>query len=154
MSSSSAARQAIRDRVASVTLPAGLPATWTALRDSKEVYPHWRRSSRSPVHLEFCVGATSAAPIDPTRQRPGPGCLVGEEIVVGLSVQLRPGADREVDGDALLLLERAIRDHLLSRWSSVYAITWRSSERSPGPDEAWLYSEIRAVCLYVDTLQT
>ena len=145
-------RQAIRDRVAALTLPSGLPSTWTALRDSKEVYPHWRRASRSPIHLEFCVGAQSASPIDPSRQKPGTGTLAREEVVVGVSVRLRAGTDREIDGDALLEMERAIRDQLLVSWSADLRTLWQSSERSPGASEEWLYSEIRLVCLYSDSL--
>lgn len=146
-------RQAVRDRIAALTLPSGLPEGWTALRDSKEVYPHWRRASRSPVHLEFCVGASSASPVDPSRQKPGIGQATREEMVVGLSVQLRPGSDAEVDGDALLSLERAIRDWLLISWSSDLRATWSSSERTAGP-EGWLVSEIRLVCLYADSLSS
>lgn len=145
-------RQAIRDRVAALALPSGLPSTWTGLRDSKEVYPHWRRATRSPIHLEFCVGAQSASPIDPSRQKPGAGTLAREEVVVGVSVRLRAGTDREIDGDALLEMERAIRDWLLVSWSSEMRATWSGSERSPGASEEWLYSEVRLVCLYVDAL--
>jgi hypothetical protein len=145
-------RQAVRDRVAALVLPSGLPEGWTALRDSKEVYPHWRRVLRSPVHLEFCIGAASSAP-EPMRQRTGVGGMTREEMVVGVSVQLRPGADAEVDGDALLDLERAIRDWLLISWSPSVRTLWSSSERTPGP-EGWLYSEIRLVCLWTDSLSS
>ena len=65
-----------------------------------------------------------------------------------------PAAGADVSSlDALLDLERAIRDWLLISWSPSVRTLWSSSERTPGP-EGWLYSEIRLVCLWTDSLSS
>lgn len=139
----SALRQAVRDRAMST------PST--ELVDSKEVYAHWRRSGRSPVHQEICIGVPSSSPVDPSRQKPGVGQMVTEDVLVGISFQLRAAEDREVDGDALLDLEQKVRNHLLINWSQTLRMTWTNSDRNAGPD-GWLYSEIQFKAYHFDTL--
>lgn len=135
-------RQAVRDRILALALD---------LTDSKEFWDHWRRAGRSPVHQEFCVGVPLSSPTQPARTKAGTGGLIQEDLSVGISYQLRPGQDRAVDGDALLELERQLRNGLIQVWSGDIRLEWQQSARTPGPD-SWIYTEIRFIGYYYSSL--
>jgi hypothetical protein len=121
------------------------------MKDSKEFSDHWKRASRSPVHKEFCVGVPLSSPLQPARIKSGRPGLLQEDLSVGLAYQLRAGADRATDTDALLELERQLRNGLIENWSPEIRLEWQQSARTPGPD-AWIYTEIRFLCYYSDSL--
>jgi len=136
-------RDAVRDRVLALAL---------GISDSREWWDHWRRPGRSPVHKEFCVGIPLSSPLEPARFRAGVGGALQEDLSVGISYQLRAGEDRDTDGDALLTLERQLRDGLISNWSQEIRLRWQQSARTPGPD-SWIYTEIRFTGYYFDDLE-
>lgn len=125
------------------------------LKQSLEIYEHFRAPTRSPVHLEVVVGV----PVTTTgadRQKPSVGTLATTEVRVVLAFQVG-SKERSTNFSAALQMEDTIRKALLERsatWPGTngLSLTHQTTMRDPGP-VGWVFIEQTYSCLHHLSLQ-